>query len=191
MARFYFCGGCDNSTDFSYTATEGQPQNKIGGQKITMDYRKDVRTPRDRVDEALLRRLLSETDEEFGEICPDARMERRSGCSCRTRETRRERCAPNAVPCPMGRREDGEATEPCECINRGSMSIQTQGLPLVMSYAPDQEFHLLYEEEEALMNGTLFSELDLPFYPGKCSKNSSGNCSGMGSGRGGSSCGCE
>lgn len=50
------------------------------------------------------------------------------------------------------------------------MSFQTQGLPLVMSYAPDQEWHELYEAEEALEMGTLFRELNFPFYPSACGK---------------------
>ncbi len=39
---------------------------------------------------------------------------------------------------------------------------------LAMAYVPDQEWHELYEEEEALERGTIFRELDLPFYPTPC-----------------------
>ena len=37
-------------------------------------------------------------------------------------------------------------------------------LPLAMSYTPMQRFHDSYSGHEALMRGTLFPELDKPFY---------------------------
>ena len=38
-----------------------------------------------------------------------------------------------------------------------------EGYPLAMVYAPLQKFDNLYDKETALGQGTLFSELDLPF----------------------------
>ena len=38
---------------------------------------------------------------------------------------------------------------------------------LAMMYVPYQRFENLYDEEKALDRGTLFAELDLPFYGGK------------------------
>ena len=38
---------------------------------------------------------------------------------------------------------------------------------LAMMYIPFQRFENLYEPEKALERGTLFAELDLPFYGGK------------------------
>ena len=38
---------------------------------------------------------------------------------------------------------------------------------LAMMYVPYQRFEKLYDEEKALSRGTLFEELDLPFYGGK------------------------
>ena len=38
--------------------------------------------------------------------------------------------------------------------------------PLAMVYAPDQAWRELYEDEEALSEGTLFRELNFPFCPG-------------------------
>lgn len=38
---------------------------------------------------------------------------------------------------------------------------------LAMMYVPYQRFERLYDEEKALTRGTLFEELDLPFYGGK------------------------
>ncbi len=38
---------------------------------------------------------------------------------------------------------------------------------LAMMYVPFQRFERLYDGEKALSRGTLFEELDLPFYGGK------------------------
>ncbi len=37
-------------------------------------------------------------------------------------------------------------------------------LPLTMSYTPMQKLGVLYEEAEGLCRGTIFPELDKPFY---------------------------
>lgn len=39
------------------------------------------------------------------------------------------------------------------------------GLPLAMAYVPRQKWRNAYSPEEALSRGTMFAELDLPFYP--------------------------
>ena len=41
---------------------------------------------------------------------------------------------------------------------------------LAMAYVPFQRFEKLYDGEKALERGTLFEELDLPFYGGKGGK---------------------
>ena len=47
--------------------------------------------------------------------------------------------------------------------------------PLAMAYVPWQEWEKIYEDEEkALMRGTLFEALDLPWYPSACERG--GNC---------------
>lgn len=43
----------------------------------------------------------------------------------------------------------------------------TDHLPLAMAYVPRQKWRNAYSPEEALSRGTLFAELDLPFYPPK------------------------
>ena len=42
-----------------------------------------------------------------------------------------------------------------------------ENLPLAMAYVPMQVWVNTYEPAEALMNGTLFPELNLPFMGGK------------------------
>ncbi len=38
-------------------------------------------------------------------------------------------------------------------------------LPLAMAYVPRQKWRNAYSPDEALARGTMFAELDLPFYP--------------------------
>ena len=45
-----------------------------------------------------------------------------------------------------------------------------ESYPLAMVYSPLQQFRELYEPDVALMRGTMFSELDLPFEGGKMNK---------------------
>ena len=182
-----------------------------------MDYRKDTRTPRDRVDDELLRRLLSEAEEmsmkcgcmatpyqtrEDRSARRERREERREGndsnsCGCSRRERREERREDNDTnscgctrrerreehredsdnnSCGCSHKEEKHEHEDCSCMNYRSMSFQTQGLPHVMSYAPDHEFHELHEAEEALEMGTLFRELHFPFHQTACGKDKDCGC---------------
>lgn len=62
------------------------------------------------------------------------------------------------------------------CVDENSLSIRTQGLPLVMAYVPDQGWEETNEPERALNAGTLFPELDLPFYPTACNRRNGCGC---------------
>ena len=55
----------------------------------------------------------------------------------------------------------------------GSMGLK--GYPLAMVYSPIQEFRSIYDKENALIKGTIFSELDLPFM-GASVGNQGGQC---------------
>ncbi len=48
--------------------------------------------------------------------------------------------------------------------NDSFSNTQLDMLPLAMSYVPMQKFRNLFNEEEALKRGTLFCELEKPFY---------------------------
>jgi hypothetical protein len=50
------------------------------------------------------------------------------------------------------------------------------GFPLASVYAPTQVFRELYDRDEALMRGTIFKELDLPFLGATVTKG--GGCRG-------------
>ncbi len=48
--------------------------------------------------------------------------------------------------------DNGQVNE--ECID---------SLPLAMAYVPRQKWQMIYEQSKALMRGTIFQQLDLPF----------------------------
>ena len=114
-----------------------------------MEFEIDNRTPRDRIDPELLRRLMEANNEGSD-----------GGCGCR-----------GADSGDFRRAESGPG-------QRERMQIQPEnglrGRPLAMVYAPIQEFRSLYEPEEALEHGTIFRELDFPWYPTACKGPSSG-----------------
>ena len=58
---------------------------------------------------------------------------------------------------------------------RGFDPSIVDGLPLAMVYAPMQKWRQIYSPDEALTRGTIFAELDKPFYPPKvCGGKSNG-----------------
>lgn len=48
--------------------------------------------------------------------------------------------------------------------------------PIAMVYSPVQKWKELYDPATALSNGTIFKELDLPFYPTPCRRKECGQC---------------
>lgn len=44
---------------------------------------------------------------------------------------------------------------------------EIQGMPLAMAYVPWQCWENIYEANQGLKQGTIFADLDLPFYGGK------------------------
>lgn len=61
--------------------------------------------------------------------------------------------------------------------NANGRSWALRGYPLASVYAPYQEFKGVYDRETALKQGTIFSELDLPFM-GASIANKGGSCRG-------------
>ncbi len=106
----------------------------------------DIMTPRERIGDDMLRRMLA------GELTGNGikrNMEedtRRGGQMNGQEELSSER----------GRCRRGD-----EMSASGSFGLE--GYPLCMVYAPLQSFGNLYEPEDALKRGTLFREMDLPF----------------------------
>jgi hypothetical protein len=170
----------------------------------TMDYRKNMNTPRDMVDDEMLLRLMREPEpsaEVFGcNVRKENRRRNNSGggnCGCRTPEVRE----------PRKRYPEAEREEHCGCEtrewrneNNGNTECgrdscvkddRMKHFALAMAYVPWQEWEKIYEDEEkALMRGTLFEALDLPWYPTACEtcerdgncENKSGTCRRCGDG---------
>lgn len=110
----------------------------------------DTMTPRERISEDMLRRMLG------GDYRNNAN------------NTNNANNGNNA----WERRENGSCNNHS---NGGSWALR--GYPLASVYAPYQEFRGLYDKETALNQGTLFSELDLPFM-GAGIANNGGCCRG-------------
>ena len=73
----------------------------------------------------------------------------------------RDQAVPIADPPTAGADGDGEGTAGT-CGGEDILAAY----PLAMVYAPDQAWRALYEDDEALSEGTLFRELNFPFCPG-------------------------
>ena len=58
---------------------------------------------------------------------------------------------------------DGCKAPVCNMCEDKRRSWGLDGYPLAMVYAPIQRFGDMYDLDTALMEGTLFKELDLPF----------------------------
>ncbi len=68
------------------------------------------------------------------------------------------------------------AAPACSIGTEKRKSWGLSGYPLSMVYSPIQEFKDIYDMESALMQGTIFKELDLPFMG--LSVSGGGNCHG-------------
>lgn len=104
-------------------------------------------TPRERVDDALLARLLRENEPPVA-VPTQARAQ---NCGC-TRRTEKPSSTARTV-CPPAVRQDR-----CPAFGRS----------LAMVYSPVQEFEELYDAEQGLHRGTIFRQLDLPLTVGRC-----------------------
>ena len=54
---------------------------------------------------------------------------------------------------------------------------------LAMAYVPMQEWEKLHDEETALIRGTLFEALDLPWYQSACGDRNNDSCRKCGGSR--------
>lgn len=110
-------------------------------------------SPRDRLDERLLERL----SEQRASSCrgyDKTRVAR--NCGCNNTQTTTAPVTNNS----------------CEC-EYNEYASESFNYSLAMVYSPYQEWQNIYCEEEGFVAGTIFKELDKPFYGPKCS---GGNC---------------
>lgn len=114
----------------------------------------DTMTPRDRISEDMLRRMLGgeALGNQGSRQMPDSRTEH---INCRGEREN------GSGGCGKGERE-----------NTNGLS----GYPLASVYAPLQHFRKLYDLDTALIKGTVFSELDLPFMGASVSNDKGGCC---------------
>ncbi len=113
-----------------------------------MIQQNDYKTPRDRISDDFLEKLLAEDETDMRGVCAIrhdvVRTEQRVGCK----------------------------------NDKGSYTRGNTYPSLAMVYSPFQEFENLYEPEEALSKGTLFADLYLPFESYCCGGNTAcaGKC---------------
>lgn len=158
-------------------------EEKGKGSIINMIFESENYSPLERVDEGLRRRVLDEMSQ-WENSAPAM-----SGCvrGCGSPQPRvcdrRQVCeVPKCVPCRTCR--PSEPTQRCRCgcpANRCKDASQdtetsytagcTDDSPsLAMVYSPKQHWRGLYCVSEGLDCGTIFRELNFPFYPTPCRK---------------------
>ncbi len=126
-------------------------------------------SPRDCLDPRLLERiaLRSEMPSDISEPCAYQRSARNrgNGCGCSennaTVEPRRGR---GGCGCERNTREAEYENDGCGCDNYNAEFDYT----LAMVYPPKHQWQNLYCEDDGFTAGTIFRELDKPFYGHKC-----------------------
>ena len=152
-----------------------------------MNYNAENRTPRDRIGDELFSQIGDMPTQKYGmqktalspAVAPAAAICRsgmqtsscpinRSGVSVDTGALRRKGAYTSYGS--SGRTNDcscGKASRTADrCRVHGEDKLA--GLPLAMAYVPMQEWRNLYDLEDGFDRGTLFRELDFPFYPTAC-----------------------
>lgn len=145
-----------------------------------MDYRKNVNTPRDMIDDETLLRLMREAEPVTATFADGRRRgeDGKRGCDRNSRNNGRTRYDNRYSErggeqnenggCGCAERDgNGRRENSCEsCVNDDRM----RGFPLAMAYVPFQEWEDIYDDETALARGTLFRALDLPWYRSACGR---------------------
>ncbi len=116
----------------------------------------DVRTPRDRADGDLLRRLAMEQSH----AATVGARPMKNGCSCPIQPRVQEK-----YDCRGELRNGREGKEKYGCRGelRNGDVWQMHDLPLAMVYSPYQHWRNVYDCEKGLSRGTIFRDLDKPF----------------------------
>lgn len=119
-----------------------------------MEYRKYYNTPREHIDNDLLLRILDEKDP----VNCNYGNSYRQG-SCRRNDVNTSCC--ENIPTPRREQNDCNA-----CDEKCAKVSPLSGYALAMAYIPDQEWADLFNEDDAINHGTIFTELCKPFYHG-------------------------
>ena len=126
-------------------------------------------TPRERINREMLDRMLAEeARRDACEMTPPSPIASYP-------------CAAAVHVCPKcGKNTPVQMREKADCAADRRIAADTPsgicrtpvypGVSLAMVYSPCQAFDDLYDVEAALSHGTIFKELDKPFYPTPCSE---------------------
>lgn len=162
-----------------------------------MEHRKEYGSPRDMLDDALLQRILADMTDDTADVRPrcgcgqGGRTDRNTdqkdrigyGCGCGGNERTAGHDSRTDTGCGCGRNRVMPRQEvqnnSCPVQNRcvsGRGVEQLKGFPLAMVFSPNQEWEGIFEPEEALAKGTLFTGLVFPWYPSRCREGNSCSC---------------
>ncbi|MBQ8546588.1 MAG: spore coat associated protein CotJA [Clostridia bacterium] len=75
------------------------------------------------------------------------------------------RSVANSTSCTQNRYSSGAR---CDVNSQGNVSNVQNGRSLAMVYAEKQAFESIFDPEIALINGTIFEQLYMPFQKGSC-----------------------
>lgn len=136
-----------------------------------MNYRNENATPRDRYCGECFSEKHNASDAYHRQNnCDYAKEEYRGSCNKvynQINHTVHKRS--NTNYCPITR----NSTNGVCGRNNGYLTRET---PIAMVYSPVQVWKELYDPETGLINGTIFKELDLPFYPISCRRKENSSC---------------
>lgn len=58
-------------------------------------------------------------------------------------------------------------SKPLSCYDNEDMNENIEVMPIAMAYVPWQQWREIYDSKDGFRRGTIFRELDLPFYGGR------------------------
>lgn len=136
-----------------------------------MDYHNCNKTPLDRIDEVLLKELHDLEYNNGSDFTCNQKSEGQCIKNNNIINKRNFRCGNctkyENYSCKNSTADFPDSVSKC-CEKRKFTNFKLNGVPLAMLYSPYQGFEDLYDIDEAFNNGTLFKNLDLPFYMSSC-----------------------
>ena len=128
-----------------------------------MNYRNENATPRSRYEDCIYTRSVNQNG------CRRCVQQRATEC---------EKHTPIPSETSACRGVTRRVTPPCQ--RKGKCGSDNgylhREVPIAMVYSPVQQWKELYDPHTALQAGTVFKELDLPFYPTSCKRKECSNC---------------
>lgn len=131
-----------------------------------MNYRNENATPRDRYGCIVFQENINDHNI-HGQCCKN------------TSQVSAERTAVRHCTCnhnPERILRHLNRTTPVKGVCGSDNGYLQRSAPIAMVYSPMQQWKELYDPGTALTNGTIFKELDLPFYPTPCRRKEQCQC---------------